>query len=220
MSFDTEQSTYEAFIVGKRIEKMLTHQKDEKGFFALREYEPLERCNIISHALEKFKDNIGYVLIDGIADLAKCNNDEEEATRVVSLLMKWTKIYNCHITVVIHQNKGDNFATGHLGSSIMKKSEVIISVEKQKENPNLYWTNIKDIGWIAVEDMQFYSSYDWIMPVLEKIEAMGYKWSIGTSDKHPYNFCKIGNKNALGLSSIDAIYWAVVGFIKFENGKL
>ena len=44
--------------------------------------------------------------------------------------MKWTKVYNCHITNVIHQNKNDNFAIGHIGSAVMKKAEVIISSTK------------------------------------------------------------------------------------------
>jgi hypothetical protein len=61
---------------------------------------------------------LGFVVIDGIADLANAINDEIEASRVVSLLMRWTKIYNCHIHVIIHENKADNNATGHLGSSI------------------------------------------------------------------------------------------------------
>ena len=66
--------------------------------------------------------------------LATAINDEEEASRVVSLLMKWTKIYNCHIHVVIHENKGDSYATGHLGSAILKKAEAIISVKKDSED--------------------------------------------------------------------------------------
>lgn len=133
LSFDTEQSRYDAYVVAKRVEKLLTHDRDIKGFFGLREYEPLERCAIIEHALAKFKENIGLVLIDGIVDLAT-EYSENEAIRVVSLLMKWTKIYNCHIIVVIHQNKENNFATGHIGSAIMKKAEAILSVEKLVDN--------------------------------------------------------------------------------------
>lgn len=63
-------------------------------------------------------------MIDGIADLAMAINDEIEASRVVSLLMKWTKLYNIHITLVIHQNKNDEYATGHLGSAILKRLNV------------------------------------------------------------------------------------------------
>jgi len=90
----------------------------------------LERCDIINRFIEKRSYGISFIVIDGIADLAMAINDEIEASRVVSLLMKWTKVYNIHICVILHQNKNDNFATGHLGSSIMKKAECIISVTK------------------------------------------------------------------------------------------
>ena len=134
--FDTEQSEYDAYIAAKRVWSLTELDKcDNFGAFDLREYSPHERCRIIDFAFNKFESNIGYVVIDGIADLALAINDEEEATRVVSLLLRWTKKYNCHITVVIHQNKNDNFATGHLGSSIMKKAECVISVEKVETDP-------------------------------------------------------------------------------------
>ena len=130
LRFDTEQSEYDAYIAGKRIYTMAGLNCPDFGVFDLREYTPQERCDIIDSAFKKFKENICFVLIDGITDLAYAINDEVEATRVVSLLMKWTKVYNCHIMVIIHQNKNDLYATGHLGSFIMKKAEVVISVEK------------------------------------------------------------------------------------------
>lgn len=128
--FDTEQSNYDAFVTANRIKRMLGYIPENFSAFAIREFSPIERCEIIDFALEHFKDMVSYVVIDGIADLANAINDEQEATRVVGLLMKWTKVYNCHITNVIHQNKNDNFATGHIGSSVMKKAEVIISSTK------------------------------------------------------------------------------------------
>lgn len=134
--FDTEQSRYDAYKTAIRIPDMLGYSCENFGAFDLREYDPMERCNIIEYALKKYKDYLGYVVIDGIADLAKAINDEEEATRVVGLLMRWTKQYNCHISVIIHQNKNDSYATGHLGSSIIKKSECVISVEKDTSEPN------------------------------------------------------------------------------------
>jgi len=132
--FDTEQSRYDSYIASSRIPKLLGYNPENFGAFDLREFTPFERCDIIDFALQKYKDNIGMVVIDGIADLAVAINDEEEASRVVSLLMRWSKIYNCHIVVVIHQNKNDNYATGHLGSSVTKKAETIIEVTKDNES--------------------------------------------------------------------------------------
>jgi hypothetical protein len=130
--FDTEQSDYDAYMTAKRISDITNIDCPNFGAFGLREYDPRERCNIIDYAIKKYQDSIGYILIDGIADLATAINDEVEASRVVSLLMKWTKVYNCHITTIIHQNKENDYATGHLGSAIMKKAECIISVKKNQ----------------------------------------------------------------------------------------
>lgn len=132
--FDTEQSNYDAYMTAKRIPDMLGSARDEFGAFDLREFSPMERCKLIERALEKTHNDVSLVVIDGIADLAMAINDEVEASRVVSLLMRWTKQYNVHITLVIHQNKNDEFATGHLGSAIMKKAECIISVSKDHTN--------------------------------------------------------------------------------------
>ncbi len=131
--FDTEQGDWDCWNVVRRIAKM-AGTTDRFKAFNLRRFTPKERCEIIEFALLMNGDEAGFVVIDGIADLATGINDEDEATRVVSLLMRWTKDYNCHIATVIHQNKNDNYATGHLGSSIMKKCEIIISVTKDPQN--------------------------------------------------------------------------------------
>ena len=127
--FDTEQSSYDAYVTAKRITE-IAKRKDNFGSFDLREFSPIERCNLIDRFIEKASNGVSFIVIDGIADLANAINDEIEASRVVSLLMKWTKLYNIHICVLLHQNKNDNYATGHLGSAIMKKSECVISVTK------------------------------------------------------------------------------------------
>lgn len=133
VTFDTEQGDYDAWSVAKRIEK-ITGKTDYRSY-ALRQYEPEERCEIIEEILKQQQPK--FVVIDGIADLANAINDEEEATRVSGLLMRWTKQYNSHITTIIHQNKSNNYATGHLGSALMKKAEVIISVSKDDDNKYL-----------------------------------------------------------------------------------
>ena len=131
--FDTEQSSYDTYRYSKNVVHKINDTLQEIPSFVtfnLREYSPVERCEIIDFALTRYRDEVGYIVIDGIADLVNAINDEIEATRVITLLMKWTKQFNCHITVNIHQNKNDNFATGWIGSYILKKAECVISVNK------------------------------------------------------------------------------------------
>jgi hypothetical protein len=133
--FDTEQGEYDCYNVIKRIETMSGSTKMKS--FGLREYSPIERCQIIEHAFKIWGYKTAFCVIDGIADLATAINDEEEATRVTTMLLRLTKEYNCHVATIIHQNKNDNFATGHRGSSIMKKAELLMSVTKARDSKEL-----------------------------------------------------------------------------------
>ena len=135
--FDTEQSRYDSYMTSKRVLRIMGKSTENFATFDLRPYTPLERCELIVYALERFRGTIGLAVIDGIADLVNAINDEDEATRVVSLLMKWTAEHECHIITNIHQNKGNNYATGHIGSAVMKKAEAIISVTKDDQDASV-----------------------------------------------------------------------------------
>ena len=151
--FDTEQGEYDSWITANRINR-LTSDSSNFSAYSLREYEPLERCQIIEKGLSELRP--GLAVIDGISDLAKANNDEEEAVRVSSLLLRWTKQYKCHIVTVIHQNKNDNYATGHIGSYLMKKAEVVISVSKDRDNARVSHVSCDMIrGTAEFDDLSF-----------------------------------------------------------------
>jgi hypothetical protein len=80
-------------------------------------------------------ENVGLVIVDGITDLSsKGVNDEEEATEIASRLLKWTAEFNCHMICVLHENKNDRNAKGHLGSYLVQKAESVISVKRDEHN--------------------------------------------------------------------------------------
>jgi hypothetical protein len=136
--FDTEMSGYHLTRMAKRCIALAgVFQPNNIIIIGLRKYNPSERVQIITWALYHFK-NIGFVLIDGIRDLlSKGINDEEEATTITSLLLKWTAELNIHISVVLHQNKGDLNARGHIGTEIINKAETVISVNKHPDNSEI-----------------------------------------------------------------------------------
>ncbi len=127
--FDTEQGEYDSYNAMKKLTVMAQTMDNFRGF-TLRPFSPGERCEIIEQAFELWGKETCFCVIDGIADLATAINDEDEATRVATMLLRLTKQYNCHIVTVLHQNKQNDFATGHLGSAVTKKAEIIISVTK------------------------------------------------------------------------------------------
>jgi hypothetical protein len=128
--FDTEQAKYDTQKVGQ----LILGNGGNLGnirVYCLRPFKPSERVEIIDQALKNYP--CSYVVIDGVADLVTSINDEDQASDITNKLMNWTAKYNCHITVVIHQNKDNNYATGHLGSSVLKKCETVISVTKDPD---------------------------------------------------------------------------------------
>ena len=127
---DTEQGKDNVKFAGQRIMKMSGVEKPiNYKAYALREYSYLERCEIIEDIVKENR-NLGIMFIDGVADLASCNNDEVEGNRVAQFLMTLTSKYNFHILTVIHQPRSHSGATGHLGAAIEKKAESIIGVSK------------------------------------------------------------------------------------------
>lgn len=72
-------------------------------------------------------------------------------------------------------------------------------------------------------ETKYHNSYDYLIPVLEHIESLGYRWEIGQSmcpDINRYHYCRIvGVKTIEGVSPLDAIYGAVITFINWYNEK-
>ncbi|GAA4292705.1 AAA family ATPase [Aestuariibaculum suncheonense] len=132
--FDTEQGKYHVQQSSKRISRITQKAKIKNLYvYYLRALEPKERLEIIE-AVIYANNKIGFVVIDGIRDLVTSINDEEQATMIASKLLKWTEERNIHISVVLHQNKGNEYARGHLGTELINKAELVLSVTKQNGN--------------------------------------------------------------------------------------
>jgi len=135
--FDTEQGGYHVQQVLKRICRQSKIDKPKNlHVYHLRALMPSERLKVIETVIYD-NDNIGYVVIDGIRDLVTSINDEMQATKVSNMLLKWSEERNIHIIVVLHQNKGNDYARGHLGTELINKAELVLSVTKQKGNEDI-----------------------------------------------------------------------------------
>lgn len=151
--FDTEQSTYHAFRVFKRIATLTRKSNQEINerikYFALRKYSVKDRIGMIDYKIRSTRA-VGLVIIDGIRDLMLDINNPREATFIVNYLMKWTEEFNLHIHTVIHQNKGDENARGHIGTEINNKSETVLRVEKDKNDDA-----ISTVEAVYIRDVSF-----------------------------------------------------------------
>ena len=135
--FDTEQSKYHVQIAVRRICRQLNVSVPHNLFtYHLRSLTPSQRLLLIEEEIYS-NDKIGIVVIDGIKDLITSINDEAEATMIASKLLKWTEERNIHIITVLHQNKGNEQARGHIGTELINKAETVLSITKEESNPDV-----------------------------------------------------------------------------------
>ena len=169
--FDTEQSRYHVQKVVRRICHLTSIiQPENFDCYALRPLSTKMRRESIEHILNTVPD-IGLVVIDGIRDLVNDINSSEESSEIINLLMKWSEENNIHIIVVLHQNKGDNNARGHLGTETINKAESVISVTRDTQDPD-----------ISIVEAEYCRDKDF-PPFAFKINEMGIPYVL--NDWHP-----------------------------------
>jgi len=135
--FDTEQGPYHAQRVNQRILHLagipLEKGQEYLKYFALRTADTnADRLAIIEYVLKRI-EGVSLVVIDGIVDISNGFNEEVEAIALVSRIMKISADLNIHIATVLHENKNDRGARGHLGSILVQKSETVYGVSRSED---------------------------------------------------------------------------------------
>lgn len=80
-----------------------------------------------------------------------------------------------------------------------------------KINKNLYWVNVPSIKWVSDKEMKFHSSWDWLIPVINKIYDSDwyYKWK--------ETFGQFKKEIFINTEFIKETWKDVVEFIKWYN---
>lgn len=132
---DTEQGRHHCQKVLKRILRLAGLPEDKNPdnliMLALRKYAPPIRLAIVEQAIGTIPD-LGLVIIDGIRDFLYDINSPSEATDIISRFMQWTDYRQIHIHTILHQNKNDENARGHIGTELNNKAETVMQVEVDK----------------------------------------------------------------------------------------
>jgi hypothetical protein len=174
--FDTEQGTFHAQKVFKRvIDLAKTNDNyqinlDDYDTLALRTLSAPMRTKFIDWYLEKYQDEIGLVIIDGIADLVLDVNDIKESSAIVQDIMRWTEEYNIHIMVVIHSNFNSDKPTGHLGSFLEKKTETQIQLTVREDSQDLVDVICKRSRSYPFENFSFEVDFLGLPNIIDKID--------------------------------------------------
>lgn len=137
---DTEQGQHHCQLVLKRILRLAGLPDDEKPdnllMLSLRKFAPKIRMLIVEEAIGTIPD-LGLVIVDGIRDFLYDINSSSESTDIISKFIQWTDDRQIHIHTVLHQNKNDEHARGHIGTELNNKAETIMQVEVDKEDKNI-----------------------------------------------------------------------------------
>lgn len=129
--FDNEQSKYHSNRINNTVKAF--GDIDNFKLFAIKAKGTHERKEFIERCINHYSEKLLCVVIDGIRDLIKSINDEEEATNTTDWLMRLVDQHQIHIINILHQNKKDSNARGHIGSELVNKSETVISIEKEDD---------------------------------------------------------------------------------------
>lgn len=150
---DTEQSPYHCQKVMRRIVRMagfpLNEEPKNLEFLSLRRHTPEIRIAIVEKAIYE-TEGLGLVIIDGIRDMVYDINSPSESTKIISKLMQWTDERQIHIHTILHQNKADENARGHIGTELNNKAETVLEVAKDK-----FDNNISTVQAVHIRAMDF-----------------------------------------------------------------
>jgi len=174
LDIDTEQGRFFAYHTFNRVKRMCKGADISSIYypFMLRSLTPTERVDFVDAILKSTRiKNPSILFIDGIADLVEDTNDLIMSNKLVSKVMKWTNEYNIHVCCIIHNAFGTYKATGHLGSSIVKKAETVIQLE-QLENDSLTFKASHQYSRGASFD-EFFFTYDKQTGFLKQCDDIG-----------------------------------------------
>ena len=178
IAIDTEQSRFHTQRVQRRVLEMVGANYDLYKTFSLRQYNPQERFQFIDWIVNEseYKGNIGLMSIDGYVDLVTDFNSLEQSTGLTDRLLQWTALGGMHITGILHKNFGTSKPVGHVGSSVLKKAETVVFIEKEDD---LTVAKCEYSRNLAFGDIIFTVNEDWLpVEVLdeETIEPRKANW--------------------------------------------
>lgn len=138
--FDTEQGKSHVWKIRKKVEQM-TGNKIPVVY--LRGRSPQERKDIVEWTMKHWHKKVKLAFIDGIRDLLSNINDIPECTELIVWLEKLTLHHNVHICNVLHMNKNDENARGHIGTELANKAQTSIELALKEIGPNETVTEVK-----------------------------------------------------------------------------
>ena len=133
---DTEQGKHEGVKIVRTISRLATGHENTQPpnfyYYSFRQFNNATKLELTDYLIEN-SNKLGFVVIDGIRDFVSSINNEIEATTIAEKLLKWSETKNIHILTILHQNKGDGNARGHLGTELINKAETVARIKREEQ---------------------------------------------------------------------------------------
>ena len=179
--FDTEQGRGRAQKVIKRIVEMSGNYQ-QIDMLSLRPYSTSERVEIIDEYFRTEKPDFAF--LDGVRDLIINFNDLTQSTELMTSLLRWSEAHDCHIMCILHMNKGDGNARGHLGSELICKAESVLSIRMEEgsdfssvESEYMRDGNFEPFQFTVIDNIPILCGCE------KELKDIGYKASINTNER-------------------------------------
>lgn len=96
--------------------------------------DPQQKLSILRYLVEKDKDEIGIIIVDGSAQMVSNVNSEEECGKLMTLYKSLAIKNDIMIIHVVHLTKEGTYPTGWLGTFTKNMSELTIRVVLDKDS--------------------------------------------------------------------------------------
>ena len=162
ISIDSEQSEYDAIHAAKRVSFMVGNEYPYYKALMWREQSTNERLQLLDWLFtqSEYKDNLGWVIIDGIVDFVKDFNSLTECKELTEKLMQYSSQTNCNITCMLHLNHNSDKMRGHLGTILGQKCEMIMHVKNMGEYSECHCKRVR--GSKPFKDFCIRINDDWM----------------------------------------------------------
>ncbi len=129
--FDTEQGKSHVWKVRKKIHQITGLWVP---IFYLRGMSPPNRRDFITHTLKYWPSAATIAVVDGVRDCMYNINDPVETTDVLVWLEELITLHDVGLIEVLHANKTDGNARGHIGTELLNKAVCTVEMELDDKN--------------------------------------------------------------------------------------
>lgn len=198
--FDTEQDEYDVWLIRDRVFRL---SGQYISVFAIGNLNYKFRKELIHKTIQHWLKPIKLCFIDGIRDLMRDINDIAEATDLTDWLLMLKSTYQTHLQLVLHMNKTDDKARGHIGTELQNKCEIIIELERD-EKANCTMVKVESSRKKPFESFAFTHSQE-DLPIIVDAPVSG---SIMPTDERKKRLFSIFEDGALNYSDFKRLVQA------------